>query len=92
MTTKEFSEKWWGLIPDAEMAEWEADIKSLQAPTDLKTIVEIGQGSWFEGFNQADADWREKIEDAKQTYEDYAEGQYKQGAMDIVGKILEGKP
>jgi hypothetical protein len=29
MTPKEFDKKWWGLIPDAEMAEWDADIASI---------------------------------------------------------------
>ena len=62
MTTKEFSEKWWGLIPDAELAEWESDIKSLKAPTDLKMLNEASQVGFGQGMKFSDALWLEKID------------------------------
>ena len=54
MTPKEFSEKWWGLIPDKELAEWEADIASIDDGWRDKIQARLKELSYSseKGFNK----------------------------------------
>lgn len=88
MTPKEFDKKWWGLIPDAEQKEWEADIQSLKSPTDLKMLNEASMAGFQQGMKFENERWTEKIQKCINFWNE-TEGMG--GLVAELSKLLEGE-